>query len=59
MSIKYINLDNTKEITEKVKKILSKKLLSRRLFSAFPNIKLVIANGINRIKNRTNKNEKL
>lgn len=55
MSIKYINLDNTKEITEKVKHILSKKLLSRRLFSAFPNVKLLITNKIKTIKNKVNK----
>lgn len=55
MSIKYINLDNTKEITEKVKKILSKKLLSRRLFSAFPNVKLIITDKVKKIKNKVSK----
>ncbi len=39
MSIKYVHLDNTKEITEKVKKILSDNILAKRIFKAFPNIK--------------------
>ena len=39
MSIKYVHLDNTKEITEKVKKILSNNILAKRLFKAFPNIR--------------------
>ena len=39
MSIKYVHLDNTKEITEKVKKILSDNILAKRVFKAFPNIK--------------------
>lgn len=55
MSIKYVNLDNTKEITEKVKNILSDKILPRRLFSAFPNAKLLIKNTISGIKEKVNK----
>ena len=39
MSIKYVHLDNTKEITEIVKKILSDNILAKRVFKAFPNIK--------------------
>lgn len=39
MSIKYVHLDNTKEITEKVKKILSNNILAKRVFKAFPNIR--------------------
>lgn len=39
MSIKYVHLDNTKEITEKVKKILSDNVLAKRVFKAFPNIR--------------------
>ena len=39
MSIKYVHLDNTKEITEKVKKILSDNILAKRVFKEFPNIK--------------------
>ena len=55
MSIKYVNLDNTKEITEKVKKILSKSLLPRRLFSAFPNFTLIIKRSISNIKRKSKK----
>ncbi|MBQ6284841.1 MAG: putative ABC transporter permease [Bacilli bacterium] len=36
MSLKYVNLDNTKEITNKIKSIISEKVLNRRLFKAFP-----------------------
>lgn len=39
MGVKYIHLDNTKEITEKVKKILSDNKLAKRVFKAFPNIR--------------------
>ena len=39
MGVKYVHLDNTKEITEKVKKILSDNVLAKRLFKAFPNIR--------------------
>lgn len=39
MSVKYVHLDNTKEITEKVKKILSDNVLAKRVFKAFPNIR--------------------
>lgn len=38
MGVKYVHLDNTKEITEKVKKILSDNVFAKRLFKAFPNI---------------------
>jgi uncharacterized membrane protein len=55
MSIKYVNLDNTKEITEKVRKILSKKLLPRRLLSAYPNVKFLIKEKINNLKSKANK----
>ena len=50
MSIKYVHLDNTKEITEKVRSILSKNILPRRLFNAFPNVRILIKNKINDIK---------
>ncbi len=36
MSLKFVNLDNTKEITLKIKNIISDKILNRRLFNAFP-----------------------
>ena len=36
MSLKYINLDNTKEISLKVKDILTNNILSRRFLRAFP-----------------------
>ena len=39
MGVKYVHLDNTKEITEKVKNILSNNALAKRLFKAFPNIR--------------------
>jgi uncharacterized membrane protein len=50
MSVKYINLDNTKEITEKVKKIISSKLLPRRLIKAFPNFKILIKKQISKLR---------
>lgn len=39
---KFIKRDNTKEITEKVKQILSNSYLSKRLLNAFPNFKIII-----------------
>ena len=36
MSLKYINLDNTKEISLKVKEILTNNILTRRFLRAFP-----------------------
>ena len=52
MSLKYINLHNTKEISEKVKDILTNNFLSRRLFDAFPNLKKASKKGFNVIKNK-------
>ena len=52
MSIKYVNLDNTKEITEKIKSILNDKLLTRRIIKAFPNIKFNIKKAVENLKER-------
>ena len=51
MSIKYVNLDNTKEITEKVRNILSNNLLPRRLLNAYPNVRFLIKEQITNFKN--------
>ena len=51
MSIKYVNLDNTKEITEKVRNILSNNLLPRRLLNAYPNVRFLIKEKITNLKN--------
>lgn len=51
MSIKYVRLDNTKEITEKVKSLISNNILFRRMFKAFPNLRLLIKKQINKFKN--------
>ena len=52
MSIKYVNLDNTKEITEKIKSILNDKLLTRRIIKAFPNIKFNIKKAVENLKEK-------
>lgn len=52
MSLKYINLDNTKEISIKVKDILTKNFLSRRLLKAFPYLMEATKKGFKKIKNR-------
>ena len=52
MSVRYVNLDNTKEITEKIKTILSNKLLTRRIIKAFPNIKFNIKKAVENLKER-------
>ncbi len=52
MSVKYVNLDNTKEITEKIKSILNDKLLTRRILKAFPNIRFNIKKAVENIKER-------
>lgn len=52
LSLKYVNLDNTKEITEKVKKILKDNILAKRIFKAFPNIRINIKNKVENIKNK-------
>ena len=49
-TIKHVNLDNTKEISLKVKKVLTDNILVKRIFKAFPNIKLR-----DRIKSRIRK----
>ena len=41
-TVKFIKKDNTKEITEKVKKILQKSFLSMRLLKAFPDFRIII-----------------
>ncbi len=46
MSLKFVNLDNTKEITAKIKAIISDKVLNRRLFKAFPYLSKSIKNKI-------------
>lgn len=55
MSIKYVHLDNTKEITERVRKILGKSLLPRRLLNAYPNVRFLIKEKISNLKNVTKK----
>ncbi len=52
MSLHYVNLDNTKEITEKIKTILNNKLLTRRIIKAFPNIKFNIKKAVENLKER-------
>lgn len=52
MSVRYVNLDNTKEITEKIKTILNNKLLTRRIIKAFPNIKFNIKKAVENLKER-------
>jgi len=41
-TVKFIKKDNTKEITEKVKKILQNSFLSTRLLKAFPDFRIII-----------------
>lgn len=53
MSLKFRNPDNTNEITKKVHEILKNNPLMKRLFMAFPNVKLVIKKGASTIKNTT------
>lgn len=52
MSLKYINLDNTKEISLKVKDILLNNILSRRLLRAFPFLMETVKNSFKMIKNK-------
>ena len=52
MSLKYINLDNTKEISIKVKDILTKNFLSRRLLKAFPYLMETTKKGLKKIINK-------
>lgn len=53
MSLKFKNPDNTNEITKKVHEILKNNPLMKRLFIAFPNVKLIIKKGASTIKNTT------
>lgn len=53
MSLKFRNPDNTNEITKKVHEILKNNPLMKRLFMAFPNVKLIIKKGVSTIKNTT------
>lgn len=53
MSLKFRNPDNTNEITKKVHEILKNNPLMKRLFMAFPNVKLIIKKGASTIKNTT------
>lgn len=53
MSLKFRNPDNTNEITKKVHEILKNNPLIKRLFMAFPNVKLIIKKGASTIKNTT------
>lgn len=53
MSLKFKNPDNTNEITKKVHEILKNNPLMKRLFMAFPNVKLIIKKGASTIKNTT------
>ena len=51
--IEKVDKDNTEEITKKIKQVLSKNILTRRLFKAFPNVKYiknVIKKNINKVK---------
>lgn len=51
--ISFYEKDNTAEITSKIKDFLFKKSWSyRRIFNAYPNIKLIIKNNINRVISR-------
>ena len=52
MSVKYINLDNTKEISAKVKDLLMNNFFSRRLLNAFPYLKNALKKGFKVIRNR-------
>lgn len=52
MSVKYVNLDNTKEITEKIKSLLSDKLLTRRIVKAFPNVRFNIKKAVENLKEK-------
>ena len=52
MSLKYVNLDNTKELKNKIMKLLSDKILHRRLFQAFPNMKLIITSKMKQVKDK-------
>ncbi|UKI57136.1 MAG: hypothetical protein L6V81_07055 [Clostridium sp.] len=42
MSLKFKNLDNTNEITKKVREVIKSNPLIKRLFMAFPNVKPII-----------------
>lgn len=53
MSLKFRNPDNTNEITKKVHDILKNNPLMKRLFMAFPNVKLIIKKGASTIKSTT------
>lgn len=55
MSLKFKNPDNTNEITKKVHELIKNNWLVKRLFMAFPNVKLVIKKSAIGIKNTTMK----
>lgn len=52
---RFIKMDNTKEITEKVKQILSKSFLTKRLINAFPNFKIIIKDIERKIRGKNEK----
>lgn len=53
MSLKFVNPDNTNEITKKVRELIKNNWLVKRLFMAFPNVKPIIKKGALTIKNTT------
>ena len=55
MSLKFVNPDNTNEITKKVRELIKNNWLVKRLFMAFPNVKPIIKKGALTIKNTTKK----
>ncbi len=55
MSLKFVNSDNTNEITKKVRELIKNNWLVKRLFMAFPNVKPIIKKGALTIKNTTKK----
>ena len=55
MSLKFVNPDNTNEITKKVRELIKNNWLVKRLFMAFPNVKPIIKKGDLTIKNTTKK----
>lgn len=49
---KFIKMDNTREITEKVKEILNKTFFGKRVVKAFPNISIVFKDIEKRIRGK-------
>ncbi len=55
MSLKFVNPDNTNEITKKARELIKNNWLVQRLFMAFPTVKPIIKKGALTIKNTTKK----